>query len=196
MESFITRIKIMKVRHLENIEICLSDTERRHLLITGKNGSGKTSLLETVADCFKKVMTSIEKDSEQISDSEEFMLLLCAVMNNGVHVVFNSVMNWKSFADGSFMLAYFPAGRKASVLMAKGVENIKFSSSYDLFDDPAQNLVKYMVHLKTQQAYARQEGDIQIEENIQAWFNRFEKALRVLIFLFIKTDVCLLVLMS
>ena len=181
MESFITRIKIMKVRHLENIEICLSDTERRHLLITGKNGSGKTSLLETVADCFKKVITNMDKDSEQTSNSEEFMLLLCAVMNNGVHVVFNTVMNWESFIDGSFMIAYFPAGRKAGILMAKGVENIKLSNSYDLFDDPAQNLVKYMVHLKTQQAYARQEGDIQVEENIQAWFNRFEKALRVLL---------------
>lgn len=180
MESFITRIKIMKVRHLENIEICLSETERRHLLITGKNGSGKTSLLETVADCFKKVITNMDKDSEQTSNSEEFMLLLCAVMNNGVHIVFNTV-NWESFTDGSFMLAYFPAGRKANILMAKGVENIKLSNSYDLFDDPAQNLVKYMVHLKTQQAYARQEGDIQVEENIQAWFNRFEKALRVLL---------------
>lgn len=180
MESFITRIKIIRVRHLENIEICLSETERRHLLITGKNGSGKTSLLETVADCFRKVITNMDKDSEQTSNSEEFMLLLCAVMNNGVHIVFNTV-NWESFTDGSFMLAYFPAGRKANILMAKGVENIKLSNSYDLFDDPAQNLVKYMVHLKTQQAYARQEGDIQVEENIQAWFNRFEKALRVLL---------------
>lgn len=35
MEHFITKIKIEKVRHLENIEICLSENERRHLFITG-----------------------------------------------------------------------------------------------------------------------------------------------------------------
>ena len=69
----------------------------------------------------------MDKDSEQTSNSEEFMLLLCAVMNNGVHIVFNTV-NWESFTDGSFMLAYFPAGRKANILMAKGVENIKLSN--------------------------------------------------------------------
>ena len=43
MEHFITKIKIEKVRHLENIEIELSEDSRRHLLITGKNGSGNKS---------------------------------------------------------------------------------------------------------------------------------------------------------
>ena len=50
MEHFITKIKIEKVRHLENIEIELSEDSRRHLLITGKNGSGKTSLLEALRE--------------------------------------------------------------------------------------------------------------------------------------------------
>ena len=36
---FISNIKINKVRHLENIEIKLSDQEAKHLIITGKNGS-------------------------------------------------------------------------------------------------------------------------------------------------------------
>lgn len=42
MEHFITKIQIDKLRHLENIEIELSEQSRRHLLVTGKNGSGKT----------------------------------------------------------------------------------------------------------------------------------------------------------
>ena len=46
---FISNIKINKVRHLENIEIKLSDQEAKHLIITGKNGSGKTSLLNSIA---------------------------------------------------------------------------------------------------------------------------------------------------
>jgi predicted ATP-binding protein involved in virulence len=45
---FITNIHIGNVRHLENIDIALSDTERKHLILTGKNGSGKTSLLEAM----------------------------------------------------------------------------------------------------------------------------------------------------
>ena len=181
MENYITNIRIDKLRHLENLEIILSDKERRHLLLTGKNGSGKTSFLETVSDCLKTVMINIEKDSEQISDGKNFILLLCAVIDNGVHITFNTVMDWKSFVDGSFILAYFPAGRKANILMAKGVENVTLANSYNLSDDPAQNLVKYMVHLKTQQAYARQEDDSKVEADIQNWFDRFENALRILL---------------
>lgn len=38
-DVFITKIHIEKVRHLENADIMLSDTERKHLILTGKNGS-------------------------------------------------------------------------------------------------------------------------------------------------------------
>ena len=38
-----------------------------------------------------------------------------------------------------------------------------------------------MVHLKTQQAYARNEGDMVTVDRIQGWFDRFVDALRVLL---------------
>ena len=44
-DIFIKNIHINKVRHLENIDIPISETERKHLILTGKNGSGKTSVL-------------------------------------------------------------------------------------------------------------------------------------------------------
>lgn len=49
MEYFITDIEIKKVRHIEDFKIPLSREKRKHLLITGKNGSGKTSVLEEIA---------------------------------------------------------------------------------------------------------------------------------------------------
>jgi predicted ATP-binding protein involved in virulence len=55
MEYFITEIDIKKVRHLENLTIKLSDTERKHLILTGKNGSGKTSVLECMRDYLKSI---------------------------------------------------------------------------------------------------------------------------------------------
>ncbi len=54
---YIKRIKINKVRHLQNMKIDIAD-ERKHLIITGKNGSGKTSLLETI----KTNLTSIQNN--------------------------------------------------------------------------------------------------------------------------------------
>ena len=45
MEHYIKEIYIDKLRHLSNIGIFLNSNQRQHLMITGKNGSGKTSLL-------------------------------------------------------------------------------------------------------------------------------------------------------
>lgn len=48
MENFITKIYIKKIRHLEDFEINLWEDKMRHLIITGKNGSGKTSLYHSL----------------------------------------------------------------------------------------------------------------------------------------------------
>ena len=45
MEHYITEIAIKELRHLSNIVVSLNPEKRQHLIITGKNGSGKTSLL-------------------------------------------------------------------------------------------------------------------------------------------------------
>lgn len=47
-QTFLTSINIEKVRHLTNIFIPLDKDVRKHLILTGKNGSGKTSVLEAV----------------------------------------------------------------------------------------------------------------------------------------------------
>lgn len=45
MENFITEIKINSSRNIRYFIIPLSKEKRQHLIITGKNGSDKTSLL-------------------------------------------------------------------------------------------------------------------------------------------------------
>ena len=47
-DLFIKKIKINKVRHLHDIEIPISELGRKHLIVTGRNGSGKTSLLNSI----------------------------------------------------------------------------------------------------------------------------------------------------
>ena len=162
MEHFISKIRIEKLRHLENIEIFLSEDERRHLLLTGKNGSGKTSLLEILSRYLRQVANaknfSTPHGKKQIENLSQKLLV-------GFSYGFRTC-----FENGEFILAYFPANRKINILMAKGVEDIKFQKNYDISTDPTENFVKYMVHLKTQQAYARQENDSKVETDIQNWF--------------------------
>jgi ABC-type molybdenum transport system ATPase subunit/photorepair protein PhrA len=47
-DIFITEILVNKCRHIRDFKILLSKKEHKHLIITGKNGSGKTSLLEII----------------------------------------------------------------------------------------------------------------------------------------------------
>ena len=179
MEHFISKIQIEKLRHLENLNIILSDNQRQHLLLTGKNGSGKTSLLENLSNCLKAAVMNKVPNPGKIFGNEKF---LREVANNGVKIDFNFVEDLeKIFSVGEYILAYFPANRKANISLANGVENIKLNDNYDIDKDPAKNLIKYMVHLKTQQAYARQENDSKVETDIQNWFDRFENALKILL---------------
>ena len=48
-QFFMTNLAINKVRHLKDISISLSKDQIKHLILTGKNGSGKTSVLEALA---------------------------------------------------------------------------------------------------------------------------------------------------
>ncbi|MDE7424320.1 MAG: hypothetical protein K2N51_11650, partial [Lachnospiraceae bacterium] len=55
MEHYITEIKIHELRHLSNISISLNQEKRQHLMITGNNGSGKTSLLLSLQKYLKSI---------------------------------------------------------------------------------------------------------------------------------------------
>jgi predicted ATP-binding protein involved in virulence len=67
---FITNIHIKKVRHLENVDIKLSETERKHLIFTGKNGSGKTSVLEAM----NKAIPAIRNGSAPIINQKQVVI--------------------------------------------------------------------------------------------------------------------------
>lgn len=55
MEYFIESISINKIRHLENLKIDISNKGRKHLILTGKNGSGKTTVLHNISIYLKSI---------------------------------------------------------------------------------------------------------------------------------------------
>lgn len=61
------------------------------------------------------------------------------------------------------------------------MENVELAESYSIESNPGQVLLQYLVHLKTQQSYARNEGDLAVVEMIDQWFERFTTALKVLL---------------
>jgi predicted ATPase len=70
-EFFIQKLVIKDVREIKNFAIPLDDGERKHLIITGKNGCGKTSTLVEIDNLLNKLinnqfaqMTRIKNDIE------------------------------------------------------------------------------------------------------------------------------------
>ena len=69
---FVTKLEIKKVRHLKDITINLSDTTSRHLIFTGKNGSGKTSVLDAIAAYLKMKFQVSDLDLEKTKENTEW----------------------------------------------------------------------------------------------------------------------------
>ena len=61
MSRYIKNIHIKQVRHLRDINIPLDKEDYPHLMITGKNGSGKTSLLNAMAEYIEEFVKETNK---------------------------------------------------------------------------------------------------------------------------------------
>ena len=85
------------------------------------------------------------------------------------------------YNQGEFILAYYGSNRTTYMAKPLGVEKIKLKDSYAFDENPSQVFLKYLVDLKTQQSFARNENDIEVVENIENWFNKFENAMRIIL---------------
>ena len=96
---FLTTIQIHEVRHLKDIEIPLSLDTRKNLILTGKNGSGKTSLLESIAQSIMEAILRFDGFSER-----------CVTFPkpSGIEMEYHNFKKLQDkYYDGQFILAYF-----------------------------------------------------------------------------------------
>lgn len=203
-QHFITSINIEKLKHIENVKIDLSNDKPKHLLLTGKNGVGKTTILETIRrylgaiqdnnyfiiKTFKSKFIKLKQELEVEDDAEkraylelkinEYIENLNGYGAYGVDVNFNVDKDIVTtfLKQGNMILAYFGAERSTNVEIPHGVDKITLKEYYSINESPSDIFVKYLVDLKTQQAFARNEDDMDVVENIEEWFNRFENALK------------------
>lgn len=208
MESiFLTKLNIVSVRHIHGIEIPLSDIVRKHLILTGKNGSGKTSTLESLKEhlefiisdqyesyeetkshcnLFKKMQDKSAEDEKGRHEKEEYKkaMDMCA----------GKLQYWKSgvvsscrayselrekYKKGQFLLAYYGDKREFQVESYQSIEKVNLKTYYGLEEKPGYKLAKYLVDLKATKAFAKEQRvNDDTVKRIDRWFNRLEEILK------------------
>ena len=177
-ELFITKLILKNIRNLDYREIPLSEKERKHVIFTGKNGSGKTTILDGLSRIFDRIgdtnfLSEAEPDclakGQQVSDKEaEIAIELNAALKD----------LYLAFEEGRFILAYYKADRIFLAEIPKHVEKVELKRAYLAEDRPRESIVKYLLDLKMTQALAASGGKKEKAEHIQKWFDQFEHLLQ------------------
>ena len=201
-KTFISGLKIDHVRHLKNITISLSNEKIKHLIFTGKNGSGKTSVLEAlsrylqeerisrlVALCdglsrYEKMLLELKKEETAIASTEEnsrnVLQKEISAEKGGIDVTFNQSLDTvsTSLATGEFILAYYKAERIFQAEVPKHIENVELKDKYAITEAPGREFIRYLLDLKATEAFARNNGKCEKADEINQWFVKFQDLLR------------------
>lgn len=164
---FLTNLTIKKVRHLKNISIPLSENQIKHLILTGKNGSGKTSVIEALARYLDKIFTGERENAFRNCQKE-----LDIKLNNKIESI-------PELADKyHYILAYYDAARVFQAERPRQIEKVKLQDYYGLTEFPRKEFVKYLLDLKMTEALARNNNKTEKADEIQTWFAKLEQLLK------------------
>ena len=206
-QTFLTSIKIKKIRHLENILIPLDMEKRKHLILTGKNGSGKTSVLEAMVRYIQNfLMRSVpleeakrlysyyleqiekmnsledsEQNRQQIYENKRNLNIweneLKSLTSEIILTTTSDIRLKEKYEQGNFIFAYYKAKREFQVEQYKNIEKVELQKKYNIVENPGAKLTKYLVDLKATQAFTK---DVEKTEKIDRWFKRFENILKTI----------------
>ena len=204
MNYFIKNIHINKLFHLENFDIPIENENCPHLIITGKNGSGKTVLMNAVSDFIQTVKSDTnfwtpqyggwleqsEKKLEKARDQEERAKAEIEVQNRRIQYenLYGKVnVTLSNFADfvnkyqkGNFIVASYKAYRKPEMIEPKNPTKPQYNKKGNVKDTATSQFLNFLSDLKIQEALARNEKQYDDADVINEWFVDFEKLLQLI----------------
>ena len=200
MSRYIKNIHIKQVRHLRDINIPLEKEDYPHLMITGKNGSGKTSLLNAIANHIERIANDdyksfesyerhIEYFEKQLKDNPQNILSIEQQLQyyknqyelffGEVTVAFEDVDNLiRKYQDGNFIIAFYEAHRTIKKLQEpKNPTKPELQDKWGIKQTSTQEFLNFLADLKIQEALARNEKLERDANQIREWFVNFERLL-------------------
>lgn len=166
MVPYIEKIRINKVLHLENFEISVSE-DAPHLIITGRNGSGKTILVNAISDCLDKLRKT--GNAAECADGKA----------SPVQIAFKDVDKINAlYEKGDFVLAFYQAYRKVTMKEPKNPTKPELNKKATIKDSSTSQFLNFLSDLKIQEALAKNAGQNDDAARIQDWFTSFEQLLQ------------------
>lgn len=162
---FVKRIKINKVRHLSGIDIPVSEGDTfKHVIFTGKNGSGKTSVVELMAQYIEGY------------DWADIVFRLSPQIELEMNIS-TSEAGASHFHDNN-VLAYYGSHRIFTAAIPQQIEKVSIKSSYGMSETPGNEFLKLLLDMKMTQALAAMNGNSDQVQEIDLWFSQLENILR------------------
>ena len=199
MNRYIHKIHINKIRHLQNIDIPIENDTYPHLILTGKNGSGKTSVLEAIANHLQNIANDPYKDFLSV---EQRIKYYQDQLNNGNNSVDNERSlenNKKQYASyfgevkidfyniddfiskyqkGNFIIAFYQANRKVIINEPLNPTKPAIKEVWSTKEMATKEFLNFLSDLKIQEALARNEKLDHEADLINTWFVDFGKLLK------------------
>ncbi|MDQ6961762.1 MAG: AAA family ATPase [Mariprofundaceae bacterium] len=177
--SFIQNIHIKHIHHLNDLDIELDLETKKHLILTGKNGSGKTSVLTEI----QKALICIERSGSVASNARprvEYVLFNGDRLESLSLSVSQIQRTHQQYMQGEFILCFFKARRSSHLARVDGPKKITVADVHRFDHHANMNFMQYLVNLKTERSFARDDDDLATVTSIDAWFEHFEAQLRQL----------------
>ena len=203
MNYYIKNIHVNHLYHLHDFDIPIEDEKTPHLMLTGKNGSGKTVLLNAIASFLDNIKNDKSLDftkyrehleynrnrlNQDIKDTQRLMQIKNNInfYQNQIDKVFGKIeLDFVDVADlvedyqkGNFIIAFYQAARKTQMIEPKNPTKPELKVKGDVRNTVTNQFLNFLSDLKIQEALARNEQQFEDAEQIAQWFASFEDLLR------------------
>ena len=197
MNYFIKNIHVNNLFHLNDFDIPIADEKYPHLIITGKNGSGKTVILNAVSDFLNIIKNdksanfltyknslhfwddrlkneTDEREKLKAQQQIDFYKKQIDKLYGRIDLQSDLMVSViEKYNKGEFIIAFYQADRKSKMEEPKNPTKPVYNKKGD-----AKEFLNFLSDLKIQEALARNEKQTKDADEISAWFNDFESLMR------------------